>query len=179
MCCFFYSTYQPNQPRNWKDWRKWKRYRCLCCLEILCTIHSWNWCVAESRSKGYRFPHNPTNFFQVMLEKPIAFVIFISKREHNYLHHALLMRDFILVFSFVLCVLVLRNWYCNIVPLRSHILFKNKIDSVQNDTCEKVLNWMFSFCVLGWILEIIFMKRLATFGWCTFRKQYLGLNVQP
>jgi len=44
-----------------------------------------------------------------MLEKPIAFVIFISKREHNYLHHALLMRDFILVFSFVLCVLVLRN----------------------------------------------------------------------
>jgi len=44
-----------------------------------------------------------------MLEKPIAFVMFISKREHNYLHNALLMRDFVLLFSFILCVLVLRT----------------------------------------------------------------------
>jgi len=87
-----------------------------------------------------------------MLEKPIAFVMFISKREHNYLHNALLMRDFVLLFSFILCVLVLRTWQCNILPLGLHIWFKNKIDSVENDMWEKVLNWMLSFCVLGWNL---------------------------
>jgi len=44
-----------------------------------------------------------------MLVKTIAFVIFISEREHNYLHNALLMSDFVLLLSFILCVLVLRN----------------------------------------------------------------------
>jgi len=44
-----------------------------------------------------------------MFEKTTAFVIFISKREHNYLHNALLMSDFALLFSFILCILVLRN----------------------------------------------------------------------
>jgi len=75
-----------------------------------------------------------------MFEKTIAFVIFISEREHNYLHNVLLMSDFVLLFSFILCMLVLRNLYCSVVPLRSHIWFQNETDSVKIDMCEKVLN---------------------------------------